>query len=264
MDLLRANVEASKPDNDAIRQQGLGQALAQFGFKMAANAAKPGARFLESAASASPELSDAAAKTQDLMAARQKNYQDMQMRQAQFEIQFNNGNMKDATMLAAQLRQQQQADKLFQFHIADAMDKQKLEEKKLAQTGAYYGAMASKYENVSSLTKDIMQNEGLPYDKAIEKAGNILKGGIPAGIRSSTSDAANLDKRLKDIAAQQKYSMLAFYKPDNPKYAPLKAEYDAEVRAAYANHGGGGASISDAAPAIAAPPSGWGPAKVKP
>jgi hypothetical protein len=267
MDLLRANVEASKPDNDAIRQQGLGQALAQFGFKMAANAAKPGARFLESAASASPELSDAAAKTQDLMAARQKNYQDMQMRQAQFEIQFNNGNMKDATMLAGQLRQQQQADKMYQFSIAKAQDDLAIEKQKLAQTGAYYGAMAGRQpDTVTGLAKQILQDPsftGTPND-ALDKAANMLKGGIPAGIRASTSDAANLDKRLKDIAAQQKYSMLAYYKPDNPKYAPLKAEYDAEVRAAYANHGGGGASISDAAPAIAAPPSGWGPAKVKP
>jgi hypothetical protein len=54
-----------------------------------------------------------------------------------------------------------------------------------------------------------------------------------------------LDKALKDIAA--KYPLLKIMKPTDPEYASTKAAYDADVRAAYARHGGAG--ISDALPA---------------
>jgi hypothetical protein len=237
MDLLRANVEASKPDNDAIRQQGLGQALAQFGFKMAANAAKPGARFLESAASAAPELSDAAAKTQDLMAARQKNYQDMQMRQAQFEIQFNNGNMKDATMLAAQLRQQQQADKMYQFSIAKAQDELAIQKQQLAQTGAYYGAMAGRQpDTVTGLAKQLMQDpsfKGTPND-AIAQAANMLKGGIPAGIRADATTKAALANALGKI--EEKYP--AMIRKGSSKFAQEnQTAYENAINNAYNTFG---------------------------
>jgi hypothetical protein len=40
-------------------------------------------------------------------------------------------------------------------------------------------------------------------------------------------------------------------KPDNPRYGPLKADYDAEVRAAYARHGGGAAQPSPAPVSLA-------------
>jgi hypothetical protein len=252
LDQMKADVEASKPDNEAIRQQGIGQALAQFGFKMAANASRPGARFLESASAAAPDLADVAAKTQDLMAARQKNYQDLKMKQMQYEVSLNNGNMKDATLLAGQIRQQQQADNLLKFHIANAQDTLAMEQKKLAQQGGYYAAMAGRQpDTVTGLAKQLMQDpsfKGTPND-AIAQAANMLKGGIPASIRASAAENAALDKRLKDIASQDKYRMLGLMKPDNPKYGPLKAEYDAEVRAAYANHGRGETSISDALPA---------------
>jgi hypothetical protein len=264
MDSLRANVEASKPDNDAIRQQGIGQALAQFGFKMAANAAKPGARFLESAASASPELSDAAAKTQDLMAARQKNYQDMQMKQAQFELQFNNGNMKDATLLAGQLRQQQQADKQFQFHIANALDQQKLEEKKLG----IMASTAAKQREPEALQM-LQYAKQHPEDQALlEKIlGQVHTGLGAAGIRAEATGNAKLADEIEKIKAR--YPLLNLpYDPSNPKYAASKARMDAEIAEAQKNYGSRGTSISDAAPADNAatsnPTAGWGQAKVKP
>lgn len=244
MDALRANVDASKPDNDAIRQQGIGQALAQFGFKMAANAAKPGARFLESAASASPELADAAAKTQDLMAARQKNHQDMQMKQAQFELQFNNGNMKDATLLAGQLRQQKQQDKMFQFNIADAMDKQKLEEKKLG----IMASTAAKQREPEALQL-IQYAKEHPEDQELLKSllGQIHTGLGAAGIRADATGNAKLADEIEKIKAR--YPLLGILDPSSPKYGAMKAKLDAEVAQARSGYGSRGTSISDAAPA---------------
>jgi hypothetical protein len=241
LEQMKSDVDASKPDNEAIRQQGIGQALAQFGFKMAANAARPGARFLESASAAAPELADVAAKTQDLMATRQKNYQDLKSKQMQYEVALNNGNMKDATLLAGQIRQQQQADKTLAFHIANAQDTLAIEKQKL-------GIMASTAEKqrepealqLIQYAKEHPEDQGL-----LEKIlGQVHTGIGAAGIRAGTAENASLDKALKDIASQQKYQVLGFMKPDNPKYGALKAEYDAEVRAAYARHGGGGTSGS--------------------
>jgi hypothetical protein len=115
-----------------------------------------------------------------------------------------------------------------------------MEEAKLASQNAYQNKMASRYETVGSLTKDIMQNEGLPYDKALEKAARMLKPtGYAADVRAGTAQNANLDKALKDIDAKQKYMLLPIMDPKNPKYAALKADYDAEKRDAYSRYGGG-------------------------
>ena len=241
LEQMKSDVDASKPDNEAIRQQGIGQALAQFGFKMAANAARPGARFLESASAAAPELADVAAKTQDLMATRQKNYQDLKSKQMQYEVALNNGNMKDATLLAGQIRQQQQADKTLAFHIANAQDTLAIEKQKLG----IMESTAAKQREPEAL-QELQYAKQHPEDQALlEKIlGQVHTGIGAAGIRAGTAENASLDKALKDIASQQKYQVLGFMKPDNPKYGALKAEYDAEVRAAYARHGGGGTSGS--------------------
>jgi hypothetical protein len=53
-----------------------------------------------------------------------------------------------------------------------------------------------------------------------------------------------LDKALKDVAA--KYPLLKIMKTTDAEYPSMKAAYDADVRAAYARHGGAG--ISDALP----------------
>jgi len=247
LDQMKSDVEASKPDNEAIRQQGIGQALAQFGFKMAANAARPGAKFLESASAAAPDLADIAAKTQDLMAARQKNYQDLKMKHMQYEVALNNGNMKEATLAAGQIRQQQQADNLLKFHIANAQDTLAMEKQKLAQQGAHYSAMASRYETIGSLTRDIMQNEGLPYDKALEKAANMLKGGIPAAIRADATSSAKLEDKIEKIKAS--YPLLGILDPSTPKYGAMKAKMEAEIEAERRNYGSRGPSAGDALPA---------------
>jgi hypothetical protein len=230
LDQMKSDVEASKPDNEAIRQQGIGQALAQFGFKMAANAARPGGKFLESASAAAPDLADIAAKTQDLMAARQKNYQDLKMKHMQYEVALNNGNMKEATLAAGQIRQQQQADNLLKFHIANAQDTLAIEKQKLAQQGTYYGAMAGRQpDTVTGLAKQLMQDPsftGTPND-AIAQAANMLKGGIPAAIRADATGNAKLADAIEKIKAR--YPLLGIYDPSNPKYAASKAKMDAEI-----------------------------------
>ena len=247
LDELRKAIEAQKPDTEGMRNRGIGQALADFGFKFAAEASKPGARFLGSAAAASPSLSAAAAKMQELETSANQNFAKLKLDQTKYEVALKKGDMQAASTLAAQIRQGQQQDKAFQLQLAKAQDDAQLEREKMAMTGSYYRSITSRQpENVMSLAKNLMQDptfKGTQND-AIEKAAYLLKGGVSAGIRSDTASAANLDKALKDIST--KYPLLKIMKPSDPEYASMKAAYDADVRAAYARHGGAG--ISDALP----------------
>ena len=247
LDELRKAIEAQKPDTEAMRNKGIGQALAEFGFKFAAEAAKPGARFLGSAAAASPALSAASAKMQELETAANQNFAKLKLDQTKYEVALKKGDMQTASTLAAQIRQGQQQDRAFQLQLAQAQDNAQLEREKMAMTGDYYRSITSRQpENVMSLATQLMKDPAFKgtQNDAIEKAAYLLKGGISAGIRSDTASAANLDKALKDITA--KYPLLKIMKTSDPEYASMKAAYDRDVRDAYARHGGAG--ISDALP----------------
>ena len=235
LDRLNAAIEAQKPNEQAIKDRGLAQALTQFGFGMAQQAAKPGARFLESASAASPVIGSVLEKTNNLIDTQKQNYAKLQLDQARYEVSLAKGDMQTAATLAGQIRQGQQQDKLLQYHIAKAQDDLQMEKAKLASQNAYQNQMASRYETVGSLTKDIMQNQGLPYDKALEKAAKMLKpAGYAADVRAGTAESANLDKALAEI--NKKFMLLPMMSPKDPTYARTKAEYEAAVRAAYANH----------------------------
>ena len=241
LDRLNAAIEAQKPDEKALKERGFNQAISQYGAAIAERASRPGATFLGSVAGASPALASATEKTNSLIDAKKENYKKMQLDQAKYELALSQGNMQAASVLAGQIRQAQQQDQALEFNIAKAKDELALKNRELAQSGAYQNQMASRYETIGSLTRDIMQNERLPYDKALEKAGRLMKpAGYAADVKAGTALNANLDKALKDIDAKDKYRFLSILKPDNPRYGPMKAEYDAEVRAAHARYGDGG------------------------
>ena len=191
LDKMNADNEAAKPDNEAIRQRGIGQALAQFGFKMAAAAAKPNAKFLESASSASPELADVANKTQDIMAARQKNYQDLKTKQMQYEVQLNNGNMKDATILAGQIRQQQQQDKQLAATMAHYQDQFRIQQEQLGVQRQQLAATAGRQpETIQGIAAAYMKNNpGMSFNDAMDKASKT-RYGVAAEINAGPKDRA--------------------------------------------------------------------------
>ena len=230
LDRLNAAIEAQKPDEQALKDRGLAQALAQFGFGMAEKASRPGARFLESASGAAPVLASVAEKTNSLIDAKKENYTKMQLDQAKYEMALSQGKMQLAATLAGQIRQAQQQDRMLEFNIAKAQDELALKREELLNTRNYQGQIASRYETVGSLTRDIMQNEGLPYGKALEKAGNIMKGGIPAGIRSDTSLAAARAKAIEKVDASLTGQLLALTSESDPKYLERKRKYDQQVQ----------------------------------
>lgn len=269
LDELRRNMEEQKPDTAAMKEKGLAQALAAFGFSMAEKASKRGregygpgiAGAIASAAAASPVLSETAAKTDKLIQDRQDNYAKLKMDQAKYEVALAKSDMQTAATLAGQIRAGQQADKLLQFHIADAQDRMALERDKLAQSAAQQRQLMSKYETVGGLTRDIMANEGLPYDKALEKAGNILKGGIAAGIRGDVTSKVSLAKELDKIEATYPPMM----RSGTSKMAQdNQRAYDAAIRRAYSIYGDGASGNMPPASAPSANSGQWGELRVKP
>jgi len=203
LDKLNAAIDAQKPDERALKDRGIGQALAQFGFAMADRASKPGATFLGSAAGASPVLASVAEKTNSLIDAQKQNYTNLRLDQAKYEVALAKGDMQTAATLAGQIRQANQQDQMLQFQIAKANQEFALKERELAQSGAYQNKMASRYETIGSLTRDIMQNERLPYDKALEKAGRLLKPtGYAADTKADASTRAALATALNKVEAE--------------------------------------------------------------
>ena len=251
LEAQRKMVEASKPDNEAIKQQGLAQALTAFGFKMAANASKSGSRFLESASAAAPEITSAAQDMNKLMAAKQENYQKMNLDQMRYENALTVGNMKDATMLANQLRQAKQLDKQMSFQYEQLKQQtantqaqlaelsrhnivgEDLANRQLGVTAGYYNAIAGRQpDTVSGLAQQLMKDPSFKgtQNDAIAQAANMLKGGIPAEIRSEASLAAKRATAIEKAQASTAGTMLAMTPKTDPKYAERKAAFEEQIQ----------------------------------
>jgi len=126
-DLTQLNTLANKLSgrSNQIKQEGLGRALAEFGFKWAQSASRPGSRFLSSAAEASPSISTSLAKTQEAMQAAEDNQQRIEIAMQQAKIASKQGNRvlaaqltQHANMLALQNKQIEQAGALGRAQIA--------------------------------------------------------------------------------------------------------------------------------------------------
>ena len=127
---LKDLIDKQAGKSKEIKEQALGKALAEFGFAMAAGAAKPGARFLESAAGASPTLTASAAESQKLAQAADENAARLQTEYTKYKIALDKNDTNAATQYASNVRQLQ-------------MQQQQLNLKKqeLAQQGAYQQGM---------------------------------------------------------------------------------------------------------------------------
>jgi hypothetical protein len=232
----RAMVEQSKPDTEAMKQQGLAQALTQFGFKMAANAARPGARFLESAAGAAPEISTAVQDMNKLMSVKQDNYNKLKMDQMKYENALQIGNMKDATLLAGQIRQAKQADKqigMQQDQLAATIRHQTEMEAQGRrgldiQSAQVAATTARQPETIKGLS-EMLQNATPEQRKAIEDAAR-LRYGMSADIRADASLAARRATAVEKAQASMAGSLLAMTPRSDPKYAERKAAFDEQVQ----------------------------------
>ena len=203
LDQINRSVEEARPDTAAMKERGLGQALAQFGFKMASSAAKPGAKFLESASVAAPELSSAAQKTQELISAQEQNFNRLKMDQAKYELALQNGNMKDATALAGQIRAARQADKQLAATIENYKRTYDIQNRQLdiqgQQLAVQKASAARQPEDLRSIAAVLRKEDSsLTMAQALQQASK-LKYGVSADIRSDATTKVALAKELTDI-----------------------------------------------------------------
>lgn len=202
-DILKKAEEKLAGRAEEIKGRGLGEALMAFGFDMAAKASKPGARFLESAAGASPALGKAAMENQKLQEAAQDNLAKMQIDRAKYEQAMQKQDTAAATQLLAQVRQGEQhaadlAEKIKQNSISNA-----LTERQLSQTGAYQSQAG--IPAVMKIASDLQaSNPELTREQALTQAARIQSTGA-----IERSDVANLGLYNKAVAELKKRSDIA-------------------------------------------------------
>jgi hypothetical protein len=150
---LQDLIDKQSGKSKEIKQQALGKALAEFGFNMAAQASKPGARFLGSAAGAAPTLSASLAESQKLAAAADENDIKMQIEMRKFNIASRKNDSATA-MSAAQnmriLQQQQETIKQQKRQLDETIRHNKAVE---GLTGARIGASGNAYNTALLRTK---------------------------------------------------------------------------------------------------------------
>ena len=148
MDTLNKMLEKSAGRSKEIKDKGFGKALAEFGFQMAAGAAKPGqvgnrglAGVLRSASEASPTLIASISKTNELAQAADDNQQKLAIAMKQFEMAQRSGQTTTALGWATQVRQLQQVDKQIAVQREQIASQAGLGAAQMAQKERQFGSL---------------------------------------------------------------------------------------------------------------------------
>ena len=231
-DILKKAEEKLAGRAEEIKGRGLGEALMAFGFDMAAKASKPGARFLESAAGASPTLGKAAMENQKLQEAAQDNLAKMQIDRAKYEQAMQKQDTASATQLLAQVRQGEQhaaelAEKIKQNSISNA-----LTERQLSQTGAYQSQAG--VPAIMKIASDLQaSNPELTREQALTQAARLQSTG--AIERTEQAGIAAYGKELDALKKAHRMAMLTT--PEGAPKRELAAEHAREIADIKARYG---------------------------
>lgn len=187
-----------------IKERGVGKALADFGFQMAAAAAKPGeARrsgilgALESAAAASPTLAASTARTQELADAAEDNAMKMQLTMKQYEIAQRKGDTQAAAQMAQNMRMLQQAEKQLELKRAE-----------IAQSGGYQQGMLDIHRADMARKAEADKIRGITAQAQLASASaRMADVQRKAGVDFDNANGRTLRKQLEE------------------QYGPTKAEY---------------------------------------
>jgi hypothetical protein len=172
---LNDAVESRKDDASKIKDKGLSEALMQFGFNWAANAAKPGAKFTGSAASAAPVLGQVASENEKLQRAATDNYTKLKMDQTRYQVALDKGDMQTATAMASNIRQGEMQQKQLDAQVQHWNQMAELQKQQIAATSAYHNKGTSIQQVADDLAKD-PANEKLGRQELLEKAAKIIQG----------------------------------------------------------------------------------------
>ena len=136
-DILKKAEEKLAGRAEEIKGKGLGEALMAFGFNMAAEASKPGGKFLKAAAAASPTLGKAAMDNKKLQMAAEDNLAKMQIDRAKYDQAMQKQDTASATQLLAQIRQGEYQDAALKEQIAQNARANALAREQMGITAAY-------------------------------------------------------------------------------------------------------------------------------
>jgi hypothetical protein len=202
MDALNAQIETQKGRGEEIRGRGFNEALAQYGFKMAQAASKPGARFMNAAAEASPVLAESAINTNKAVNAAQDNYTRLKMDQQKYQIALDKGDMQTAATLAGQIRQEKQAAKTYGLQAAHMIDQFNNQKAQIAATSAAASRDAPFLQVVNDLAKD-PRNQGKSREELMNMASKAMYGAqygrVDATMAIGLEKAFEKDRELNNL-----------------------------------------------------------------
>lgn len=191
-------VQASLGEGKRIREEGIPAALAAFGFKWAQAASRPGARFLGSAAEASPTIAEVAGDYRKAARAADQADLKLQLTMKQFEIAQQENRTRDAMMLSHQIET-----------LKTQRDQLALHAQQIAQQGAYQQGMLGIHGQELDIKKDLAKIRG------IQAAASALQG------------QARMTEASRKVASDFDNSMQArkLMKELTEQYGPEKAKY---------------------------------------
>jgi hypothetical protein len=238
-DSFKAELDAIKGRAKEIEARGIGEALAKFGFGMAAAAAKPGRRqglagVIESAATASPLLSESLAETQKLKAAAQDNYMKMRMENARYESAVEQGNMQLASGLANNINQRKLAQATLQEQIAQHERMYALDKERLNIQRSQAGRPGSALEMAYNILRKDPKLEGKSDSDLLGMAARQV--GAASTYRTDASTLVQAEKMKKDLEDKKR-----LFSGSDSKFAKEQvALIDQQIRQIDATLGGGG------------------------
>jgi hypothetical protein len=244
-DILKAAEEKQGKEAGDIKARGIGEVLANFGFAMAAAAAKPGSGrgtrgLVGAAAAASPTIATTMAENQKLQAASNATLSKMQIDRAKYEQAMEKGDSASAAALMAQIRMGEHQAATLQEQIRHYKATEALTAQQIASTAAHYGQA-----NVPDLIKGAKalqaENPKLSFDDALAKYANAKN------IGADVKNTANYTKAISDYRKQPLVvaGLMAPVGSKERKDADKAlADYTVTQQDLYGVGGGGGSTVA--------------------
>jgi hypothetical protein len=138
---LRELVAAQMGEGKKLKEEALPAALAAFGFKWAQAAAKPGAKFIGSAAEASPVLSEVSADYRKAIREANKADTQLQITLRQYEIAQRTGDRTAAAQLAQQAEVLQNSRDQLALQAQQLRQQGAIAQAQLSQRGEQFGQL---------------------------------------------------------------------------------------------------------------------------
>jgi hypothetical protein len=246
---LNDAIESRKDDASKIKDKGLSEALMQFGFNMAANAAKPGAKFTGSAAAAAPVLGQVASENEKLQRAATDNYTKLKMDQTRYQVALDKGDMQTATAMASNIRQGEMQQKQLDAQVQHWNQMAELQKQQIAATSAYHNKGTSIQQVADDLAKD-PANEKLGRQELLEKAAKIIQGASYARTDVTLADKIAVHKEKDRQLSMLNIQLLGAKTPEQKRQIQndiMERERQIENDLTRQS-GGGGQSISSTLP----------------